>query len=64
MDVEPWRILMVMIAIVNGNLVAQMLEDINMQKQTLPMDACDTILVSHSGIYKGKKKSAMLTSEK
>ena len=55
MDVEAWRILMPMIAIVNGNVFAQMLEDINMQKQTLPMDACDLILVSHSGINKGKK---------
>ena len=54
MEVEVRRIV-ILISIFNGLAFAQTWENINIQKQTPPKEECDLILVSHSGIDKGKK---------
>ena len=47
------RRILILISISNGQAFARMLEYVNIQKHTLPIEDCDLIMVSDSRINKG-----------
>ena len=48
------RVILTLLAVIRNEGSAQMLEDLSLQNQNLPMETCTTMMVSYSADSRGK----------